>query len=142
MPTTSRCRGSLAERLWRNVDRSRPDGCWVWTAAKKDGYGRLTYGGRGTANVRAHRLAYELLVGPIPEGRDLDHICRNRACVNPAHLEPVTRRENTLRSPVAITARKSRQTHCCRGHLLAGENLRVWKGRRYCMACRRSGGRP
>lgn len=72
-----------------------PYGCWDWTGTKTDdGYGRV----HTDAGMRvAHRVIYELLVGEIPEGHDLDHLCRNRACCNPQHLEPVTRRENLLR---------------------------------------------
>jgi HNH endonuclease len=72
------------------------DGCWEWTGARKDnGYGTVSHPGRRTAN--AHRVVYELLEGPIPEGLDLDHLCRNRGCVKPGHLEAVTRKENLNR---------------------------------------------
>lgn len=105
-------------------------GCWEWTGARRpDGYGVLN-------GVRAHRLVYEAKVGPIPEGLDLDHLCRVRHCVNPDHLEPVTRRVNTLRGegPAAV---KARQTHCVNGHLLAGDNLYVHpkRGTRNCRTC-------
>lgn len=121
------------ERFWAKVDKSGPGGCWLWTAWLSGGYGRFRVGPR---LVYAHRLAYELLVGPIPEGLELDHVrargCTSKACVNPAHLEPVTHRENVLRgdSPSALLARA---THCGRGHELAGPNL--WRGQ--CRECRR-----
>ena len=82
----------VEERFWSKVNKT--DTCWIWTAAKnQDGHGRFRHG----RLVLAHRFAYELLVGPIPKGLDLDHLCQNPACVNPAHLEPVTRKENTRR---------------------------------------------
>lgn len=109
-------------------------GCWVWTSTRsRKGYGRFRSSGR---QVQAHRFAYELHVGSIPEGLQLDHLCRNTSCVNPEHLEPVTNKENTLRggNRAAVNARK---THCDRGHPLEGDNLRVSSsGRRICKACR------
>lgn len=135
MTTRSRSRGSVLERFWRHVRKTET--CWLWTGALKDGYGRLSLGGRDQGYVRAHRFSYEAFAGPIVPGLDLDHLCRNRACVNPDHLEPVTRRENTLRSPIAITAKKAAQTHCGRGHELTEENVYRAHGRRYCRECKR-----
>jgi hypothetical protein len=90
-----------AERFWPQVDFDGPGGCWLWTGqANKGGYGAFSVGSRYDGNrrgVRAHRWAYEALVGPIPEGLQLDHLCRNPPCVNPAHLEPVTHAENMRR---------------------------------------------
>jgi hypothetical protein len=86
-----------------------------------------------------HRYAYEALVGPIPDGKQIDHLCRNRACCNPEHLEPVTIQENIRRGegPQAINARK---THCIRGHALSGDNLYLVpkSGRRNCVICRQA----
>src|SRR6266496_2265386 len=90
----------LVTRFWAKVDRSGGSrACWLWTGKTgRDGYGRIGLGGRGAlVRVRAHRFAYELLIGPIPDGLQIDHLCRVRHCVNPAHLEPVTQRENILR---------------------------------------------
>lgn len=95
------------ERFWSKVEKS--SGCWAWTGHKnRNGYG-WTLGPKGKGES-AHRIAYELLVGPIPEGLQIDHLCRNRACVNPDHLEPVTQRVNWQRgnAPSAIAWRAKR----------------------------------
>lgn len=87
-------KGTVEERLWAKVNKTA--GCWEWTAGKNAyGYGRLQVLTRGKARaLLAHRVAYELLVGEIPEGLGLDHMCHNPGCVNPAHLRPVTAKEN------------------------------------------------
>lgn len=94
------------ERYWALVDRGGPNGCWIWVGVRHFGYGRFMVSTRREAPkcVAAHRFSYERLVGPIPLGLDLDHLCRNRACVNPAHLEPVTRQVNIARG---FAARKA-----------------------------------
>lgn len=125
------------ERFWAKVDRRGRVECWPWTAstAGNQGYGRIRVGER---DVLAHRFAYELLRGPIPEGLDIDHLCRNRRCVNPAHMEPVTRTENTMRGE-SPNARNARKTHCAKGHPLTPENVYIFPGRstRQCKPCRR-----
>lgn len=123
------------QRFWAKVDRTSPDGCWLWTGAiYGNGYGHAFRSGRHRA---AHRVSYELSVGPIPEGMDLDHLCRVRHCVNPAHLEPVSRRENLLRGDTT-NARNAAKTHCKRGHPLTPENVfpnQLRKGWRICVIC-------
>lgn len=94
--------------------------CWQWTGKLEKGYGRIVYKNR---QRMAHVAAYEAFVGPVPNGLELDHLCRNRGCVKPSHLEPVTKRENSRRGMSAwgINARK---THCKRGHEFTDSNTR------------------
>lgn len=133
---------SIAQRdqFWSRVDKS--EDCWIWSAGKDgNGYGVAIVGSRSDGtyrHVKAHRLSYELTVGQIPDGLQVDHLCRVRACVNPAHLEPVTQRENILRGEGA-SAKAARQTHCKRGHPLSGDNLmhRADANRRECLTCHR-----
>lgn len=109
-------------------------GCWIFELLSRDGYGRFWFKGK---QMRAHRWAFEFLVGPIPDGFVLDHLCRNRACVNPDHLEPVTQRINTLRGET-LPAQNILKLLCVRGHRLDGDNLRRdAKGRRRCRECHR-----
>lgn len=131
--------------IWAKVDRhgpvpdARPDlgRCWIWTGARTEqrgGYGQACVPGR---KVRpAHQVVYELAVGPVPDGCELDHLCRVHECVNPAHLEPVTHRENVLRGESPVAARAA-QTHCTRGHEFTPENTGPNSGGRRCRRCHR-----
>lgn len=112
-----------------------------------NGYGRIRGSVKGVEyHFFAHRRIYEMLRGPVPDDLTLDHLCRVRHCVNPAHLEPVSNRENVLRG-VGPTAENARRTHCRRGHPFAGKNLiltpasdgtsGVWRGCRECVNARR-----
>lgn len=114
-----------------HVDES---GCWIFDGAiNEHGYGILFDNGK---HVRAHRLTYEALVGPIADGSVLDHLCRVRRCVNPQHLEPVTNRENILRGEGAA-ARNNRKTVCVNGHSLENAHLQQGQFERVCVPCRR-----
>ena len=128
-----RKRGPLSARFWLSVLLT--PGCWKWTGVKTGtGYGRILDGEKGLC---AHRVSYELMYGPIPPGMIIDHLCRNRACVRPDHLEIVTHKENILRGigPTAVNAQK---THCPKGHPLSGANLHLdTNGWRVCRECRR-----
>lgn len=119
----------LPERIADKIVPEPNSGCWLWTGCgTPSGYGSAYWSGRLN---RAHRLIYEILRGPIPEGLQIDHLCRVRCCVNPDHLEPVTHLENVRRGSRAT------KTHCIRGHLLSGKNLRNCKnGWRRCRTCR------
>lgn len=126
---------TMEDRLWAKVDRSGgQDSCWPWLAATVSGnYGYFWADGMMR---RAHRITYELLVGPIPDGLDLDHLCRNPNCVNPAHLEPVTHRTNVLRG-VSSFAAKAKQATCAHGHPYTPETTGLRDGTRFCLTCRR-----
>lgn len=124
----------LVERFWTKVEKRGPDECWEWKAGKGNGYGSIRATGHGPS-LLAHRISYELLVGPIPEGLVIDHLCRNRGCVNPTHLEPVTMVENVMRGESPY-ARAARQTECIHGHPFTPENTYVTKrGGRHCLEC-------
>lgn len=126
--------GKLEDRFWEKVDKNGENGCWNWTAALTgSGYGNFHLGDR---NSVAHRLSYLWLVGEVPDGLDLDHLCRNRKCVNPSHLEPVTRQENLLRG-LTIPAEHASKTHCPNGHEFNKENTYITNNARHCRKCRR-----
>lgn len=115
------------EKFWWFVDRTSE--CWLWTGRLTDrGYARDRMGGK--RHVRIHRWSYERWKGPIPAGLEIDHICRNRSCVNPDHLEAVTHLENMARASAAYT-------HCVRGHEFTAETTRIEpaNGRRTCRKC-------
>lgn len=129
-----RLNASVPERIKASVLMTA-SGCWDWQRKRdRHGYGHIKVGGR---DILAHRASYEAFVAEIPAGLTIDHLCKNTACVNPLHLEPVTNRENILRSD-GIAARSARLTSCHRGHPFDEQNTyRDARGSRHCRACNR-----
>lgn len=125
------------DRFWAKVDRRGANDCWPWKASTKKGHGMVWAMRNGERFVfMAHRVAYELLVGPIPDGLVLDHLCRNRGCCNPRHLEPVTNEQNILRGEWAPVLNAAK-THCVAGHEYSPGNTYVTsRGHRQCRACK------
>lgn len=120
----------VVKRFWKKIEKS--DNCWNWTASlDKDGYGKFT---NNKKSVKAHRFSYELLKEYIPKGFQLDHLCHNRKCVNPDHLEIVTLRENIKRGLTGkINHWRKNKTHCPQGHeYTQGKNQRI------CLICHRN----
>lgn len=123
---------SAAERFDRKVAVAE-NGCWDWVGTLSQGYGRFYVGARRT--VMAHRWSYERHVGPVPDGLVLDHLCRNTRCVNPAHLEAVTQRVNTLRGQT-LPALNLAKTHCPKGHEYRTRKSDRSSGvARFCLVC-------
>lgn len=113
--------------------------CVEWAGKRlPTGYGYFYDSSRSTAKsgiVYAHRAAYENAKGPIPEGLEIDHLCRNRGCVNPDHLEAVTHRENQIRSPISVGGRNAAKVVCAHGHPFDVANTYWWRGQRKCRRC-------
>jgi hypothetical protein len=123
---------SVVRRLLRYSEVNEA-GCWIWTGSRyHNGYGRISSRAK---HQSAHRTAYRIFRGPIKPGLQLDHLCRERGCVNPLHLEPVTNRENTLRGEAPSVA-IHRSGFCSYGHPMSGANLVSGKGWRDCRECR------
>lgn len=129
--------GTLPELFNARYVPVTESGCWIWIGeVAAHGYGLLGFDGH---REYAHRVSHRLFKGEIPDGLTIDHLCRVRCCVNPDHLEAVTRGENVLRGE-STSARFKRATHCIRGHELAGDNLMPLSSRpntRVCRACSR-----
>lgn len=138
---------AASSRFCQKVDKNGPvpphrpelGPCWLWTASLNNhGYGRFRFGSRrdgSSREISAHVWAYVDAAGPVPPGLELDHLCRVTRCVRPSHLEPVTHRENTLRSE-SPSAQSARKTHCPQGHAYTGDNLHIRpNGSRRCRIC-------
>lgn len=134
--------GTLLQRYWQSIT-FQTDGCWQWSGCiGRNGYGKLGHRGR---TLLAHRLSYRIHVGSIPDGLELDHLCRNRWCVNPDHLEAVTHSVNVQRGngPESARRRSANATHCRNGHQITADSFfvlaRTRAGRptteRVCKAC-------
>ena len=131
-------RTPLFDRLISRVEFT--DSCWLFTGPiDRNRYGRIREGGSQGRQLFAHRVAYELLIGPIPKGLQLDHLCRIRHCVNPSHLEPVSCRLNLLRGDT-FNARNAKKTHCPKGHPYDLFNTWLYRGSRHCRACMKARG--
>lgn len=126
---------SAYDRVMTRVSKES-NGCWLWTGPLLRGYGRI-FVRRDIGRRQVHRIVWEHLRGEIAPGLQLDHLCRHRHCVNPEHLEPVTPRENTLRSE-AFTAKNAQKTSCSRGHPFTPENTYRWRQGRCCRICLRA----
>lgn len=137
-----RNRAQVIDHLAANFEPNET-GCWVWTGAlTNEGYARMTWKQDGVYAVPGgHRVILHALGFPVPRDRVVDHLCRNRACINPDHLDVVQQRENVLRSPIAVAAINAAKTHCPHGHEYTAENtyLYTFKTRktttRVCRAC-------
>jgi len=138
-------------RFWNKVNKNGPipdyspnlGPCWIWMAAHDgNGYGQFSLW--PLPNIRAHRFSYQVIVGPVPDGLQLDHMCRVHRCVNPSHLHPVTKRDNVLLGQ-GVSAQNARKTHCVNGHPFDSSNTAYIKEgnwtRRRCITCRRKHGR-
>ena len=112
--------------------------CWIWQGSvNSSGYGQHGSHKKPGSETLAHRKIYTMLVSPIPRGMQIDHLCRNRLCVNPEHLEVVDPKENLMRSPHQVTTINSLKTHCKQGHEFNEVNTRIHKtGKRECIPCK------
>ena len=117
----------MRNHILRKIEKKN-SGCWEYNySLQTNGYARI-------GHKKAHRVAYEIFKGKIPKGFTIDHLCKNKTCVNPNHLEAVTQGVNTLRGD-SWSGINSRKTHCKRGHPLSGDNLAIYAGKRQCRTC-------
>lgn len=121
----------VVDRVLARCDET-DSGCWEFLGARSFGYGVVGAGGRGEGTSLTHRVTYQHFIGEVPTGLDLDHLCRNRACCNPWHLDPVTRLVNVARGEMGG------RTHCVHGHEYTPENTSRHNGSRRCLTCHRN----
>lgn len=124
----------LPQEVEDKIEPEPNSGCWLWLGALKDSrllYGSLSYKGKPASS---HRFVFEFLNGPVSKKLDLDHLCRNPICCNPAHLEPVTRKINILRG-AGVAPKNLRKTHCPQGHPYDEINTYFWNNQRFCRTC-------
>lgn len=135
-------RGSAEDRFWAMIERRAPQECWPWKGALSSrGYGRIQT--PWSSSAPAHKVSLLLAGTAIPRGFVVDHVCRNRACVNPAHLRVVTAKENALENSASVVAVNAAKTHCKNGHVLTPDNLTATglrRGWRLCRICQRAHG--
>lgn len=142
----TRTRAQVIDHLAENFEVD-DNGCWVWTGRlQSEGYAAMTWKQDGIYHIPGgHRVVLHAIGQPVPRDKVVDHLCRNRACINPDHLEVVVQRENILRSPIAPGALNAAKTHCANNHPYSEENTYVYtfkRGRkttvRVCRTCRRA----
>ena len=121
----------IVSRILQKVEKTET--CWVWNGSKNKGKNSYGYIWFNRKNTLVHRIMYQIHKGDIPDGKEIDHLCRNKGCVNPDHLEAVSHRENMLRANVGWKCRE--KTHCPKGHEYTPENTRITHGSRSCKAC-------
>ena len=129
---------TVVDKLLSKIETVTESGCWIWMGSvNPNGYGSFTDAKLvpERRTFSAHRYIYEAMKGPIPDNCDLDHLCRVRCCVNPDHLEPVSRRINLLRGR-GRTARNAQVTHCPKNHPYDETNTYILRGKRFCRKCR------
>lgn len=132
---------TIEAKFLASFRKADPSECWDWLGTiNSNGYGRLYFIGTPVRSTNAHRFSHEHFKGPIPQGLVIDHLCRNRRCVNPAHLEAVTDKENFRRGIGAEMSRQARaaRTHCGNGHPYAEFEVLLPSGGRFCRACKRA----
>lgn len=130
-------RMSYTEILDKLVEKT--ESCWLWKGSQNSsGYGQHGSHKRPGAETLAHRKLYAMNYGPIPKGLQIDHLCREKLCVNPEHLEAVPPKLNLMRAPNQVTTLNARKTHCIHGHKFDKLNTRIHKsGKRECIQCKK-----